>query len=124
TLAAVLAGSPLVDRRGTLVALSDGPDSTALLLGLLEAGVPIVAAHFDHRLRPESAAEAQRVTELCAGLGVVLIRGRRSRALARGSRQAAARRARYAFLELALAESGLATCALGHTADDLVEGVR
>src|SRR5207248_6935772 len=61
TLAAVLAGSPLVDRRGTLVALSGGPDSTALLLGLLEAGVPIVAAPFDHRLRPESAAEAPRV---------------------------------------------------------------
>jgi tRNA(Ile)-lysidine synthase len=123
TLVAALAGSPLVDLRGMLVALSGGPDSTALLLGLLELGVPAVAAHFDHDLRPESAAEALYVAQLCARHRVALITGRRSVPLAGGSRQAAARGARYAFLETALAESGLASCALGHTADDLVEGV-
>jgi tRNA(Ile)-lysidine synthase len=123
TLPAILARSPLVDRRGLLVALSGGPDSTALLLGLLECGVPVVAAHFDHALRPESAAEAEQVAGLCARLGVELISRRRTRPLDKGSRQAAARRARYEFLEAALEESGLPTAALGHTADDLVESV-
>jgi len=51
------------------------------------------------------------------------ISGRRRRPLAKGSLQAAARAARYRFLEQALAASGLRTIALGHTADDLVEGV-
>jgi tRNA(Ile)-lysidine synthase len=105
-----------------LVALSGGPDSTALLLGLREAGVGVVAAHFDHALRADSALEALQVGRLCASLGVELISARRMAPLARGSVQAAARASRYRFLEQALASSGLATCALGHTADDLVEG--
>jgi len=106
-----------------LVAISGGPDSTALLLGLLEAGVPVTAAHFDHALRPGSEADAAHVATLCLRLGVELVSSRRRRPLARGSLQAAARAARYRFLESALAASGLDTLALGHTADDLVEGV-
>jgi len=105
------------------VALSGGPDSTALLLGLLEAGVPVKAAHFDHALRPGSEAEAAKVADFCLNLGVELVSARRREALARGSLQAAARAARYRFFETALAGSRLATMALGHTADDLVEGV-
>ena len=105
-----------------LVALSGGPDSTALLLGLIECGIPVRAAHFDHALRPESAGDAVQVGRLCGRLGVELIVARRSDPLARGSVQAAARAARYRFLEEALAATGLATVALGHTADDLVEG--
>jgi tRNA(Ile)-lysidine synthase len=112
----------LIDRRGMLVALSGGPDSTALLLGLREISVPVIAAHFDHALRAESAAEAERVERLCAELGVELIRGRRTEPLVPGSLQAAARQARYRFLEAALGETGFAGGALGHTADDLVEG--
>jgi tRNA(Ile)-lysidine synthase len=53
---------------------------------------------------------------------VQLISGRRTAPLAHGSLQAAARTARYRFLQEALASTGLATAALGHTADDLVEG--
>ncbi len=53
------------------VAVSGGPDSLALLL-LADAAMPgrIHAATVDHRLRPESAAEASFVGELCARLGV------------------------------------------------------
>ena len=105
-----------------LVAFSGGPDSTALLLLLREAGVPVVAAHFDHALRAASAAEADRVARLCAELGIELITGRRNAPLGRGSVQAAASAARYRFLDEALASTGLATGALGHTADDRVEG--
>jgi tRNA(Ile)-lysidine synthase len=105
-----------------LVALSGGPDSTALLIGLLEAGVPVKAAHYDHALRPGSEADAVAVAALCLRLGVELTSARRSEPLAKGSVQAAARSARYQFLEAALAVSGFETVALGHTADDLVEG--
>jgi tRNA(Ile)-lysidine synthase len=105
-----------------LVAFSGGPDSTALLLGLLEAGIKVKAAHFDHGLRPESAAEALKVAGFCRARGVELVSGIRRAPLAKGSLQAAARAARYRFLEEASAASGLATIAFGHTADDLVEG--
>ena len=105
-----------------LVALSGGPDSTALLLALREAGIPVIAAHFDHAVRPGSGQDAAAVARLCAGLGVELISGVRTEALAPGSLQAAARAARYRFLDRALDECGLATAALGHTADDRVEG--
>src|SRR5260221_2987367 len=105
-----------------LVALSGGPDSTALLLLLRAAGVPVVAAHFDHALRSSSHQEAVQVARFCARLGVELVAARPSAPLAAGSVQAAARAHRYAFLEEARASARLATVALGHTADDLVEG--
>jgi tRNA(Ile)-lysidine synthase len=105
-----------------LVALSGGPDSTALLLLLREMRVPVVAAHFDHALRVGSDQEVVRVARLCAELGIELITTRRSEPLPPGSVQAGARAHRYRFLEDALAAAGLASVALGHTADDLVEG--
>ena len=122
TLVERLAGSHLLDRTGMLVALSGGPDSTALLLGLLDCGVPVVAAHFDHALRPDSEQDAAHVAAFCQSLGVELVNSRRSALLAPGSLQAAARGARYRFLAEAQATTGLACVALGHTADDLVEG--
>ena len=106
-----------------LVALSGGPDSTALLLFLLEAGRDVAAAHFDHAFRPGSEADAEHVARLCRTLGVELVSERRVRPPARGSLQAAARELRYEFLGRARSESGRDLVALGHTADDLVEGV-
>ena len=107
----------------TLVALSGGPDSTALLLTLHEAGEDLVAAHYDHALREGSDQVAREVGELCARLGVRLITERRTEPLPKGSLQAAARTLRYAFLERARAEAGADVVATAHTADDLVEGV-
>jgi tRNA(Ile)-lysidine synthase len=106
-----------------LVAVSGGSDSTALLVGLHELGRMVTAAHFDHALRPGSAEDAQFVARLCDRLGVPLIRARRDRELPRGSRQAAARRLRYEFLERARAAAGAGLVALAHTADDQVEGM-
>ena len=105
-----------------LVAISGGPDSTALLVAARELGHDVVAAHYDHALQPGSAAVADHVVGLCSRLGVELITERRGAALARGSIQAAARNLRYEFFERANRAAGADLVALGHTADDLVEG--
>jgi len=110
-------------RNRVVVAVSGGPDSTALLIALHESGHDLVAAHYDHALREGSDAVARQVAALCERLGVRLIAERRSEPLAKGSLQAAARALRYAFLDRARAESGADVVALAHTADDLVEGV-
>jgi tRNA(Ile)-lysidine synthase len=106
-----------------LVALSGGPDSTALLLMLQERGADVVAAHFDHGLRPASAAEAAHVAAFCAQRGIQFVTERRTRDLPRGSPMAAARELRYDFLERARAAAGAATIVTAHTEDDLVENV-
>ncbi|GAC1613292.1 MAG: tRNA lysidine(34) synthetase TilS [Candidatus Dormibacteraceae bacterium] len=52
-----------------------------------------------------------------------MVTGRRASPLARGSLQAAARELRYRFLEEVRVRHQLPFTALGHTADDVVEGV-
>jgi tRNA(Ile)-lysidine synthase len=106
-----------------LVAVSGGPDSTALLLWLLEHGVDVAAAHYDHALRAGSERDSERVAQLCARLEVPLVSERRREPLPGGSVQAAARAVRYRFLDRTLASTGRELVALGHTADDVAEGV-
>jgi tRNA(Ile)-lysidine synthetase-like protein len=115
-------GLILRDER-TLVAVSGGPDSTALLVALREEGHEVIAAHYDHALQPTSGLAAAQVRSLCASLGVELVVERRSEPVPRGSIQAGARRLRYAFLERAAGQVDASVVALAHTADDLVEGV-
>jgi tRNA(Ile)-lysidine synthase len=105
-----------------MVAVSGGPDSTALLVALHEAGHITVAAHYDHALRAGSDQVALQVAELCAQLGVPLVTERRAEPLPKGSLQAAARQLRYAFLDRARIQARAEVVALAHTADDLVEG--
>jgi tRNA(Ile)-lysidine synthase len=106
-----------------LVAVSGGPDSTALLLAAREEGHDVVAAHYDHALQAGSQAAADHVAGLCRRLGIELVTERRRSALPRGSVQAGARMLRYEFLERMRTEMAAQVVALGHTADDLVEGV-
>ena len=106
-----------------LVAVSGGPDSTALLVALLDEGYSVVAAHYDHALQPESGRAADHVRALCERLGVAALVERRERAMPRGSLQAGARSLRYEFLERARAQAGADVVAIAHTADDVVEGV-
>ncbi len=106
-----------------LVAVSGGPDSTAMLLALLDEAHQVVAAHYDHALQPGSSDVADHVRKLCERLGVEVLIERRERPMPRGSVQAGARTLRYEFLERARAQAGADVVAIAHTADDVVEGV-
>ena len=109
------------------VAVSGGSDSVALLhlmaghAPLRDAGLYCVTV--DHGLRPESAAEAQFVGELCRGLDVphetLCWQGWDGR----GNTQDAARRARYSLMADWAHTHGIAAVALGHTRDDQAETV-
>lgn len=112
-----------------VVGLSGGPDSTALLLCLEclapRLGFSLQAAHLDHGLRPESAAEADQTELLCGGLGIPCTTcAADTAALARErgiGLEEAGRQLRYAFFADCLAGCGRAFLALGHTLDDLAE---
>jgi tRNA(Ile)-lysidine synthetase-like protein len=94
-----------------------------MLVAAQESDLDVVAAHYDHALRPGSEEVAGQVRALSRRLGVELVIERRTEAMPRGSLQAGARNLRYSFLDRAARESGAAHVALAHTADDLVEGV-
>jgi tRNA(Ile)-lysidine synthase len=111
-----------------LVAFSGGSDSTALLLALgsvaAQMGLHLEAAHLDHGADPDSARRARRAGDLAAELGVPF-RSERAElpALrARGeSREEAARRVRYAFLERRRLEIGACWTVTAHHRDDQAE---
>ncbi len=110
-----------------LVAISGGPDSVALLRAIVEraAAVPgpgrIIAAHYNHRLRPTAERDEHFVIELCRQLNVPL---ETQTAVAAGSAaEDAARSARYAFLQDTSERLGARYVALGHTADDQAETI-
>lgn len=122
---ALLAGGERV-----LVAVSGGPDSTALLQALMHLAsrlhIELVAATVDHGLRPESAAEAALVAERCNRLGVrceILAVDVKAARHAHVSWQEAARNVRLSVLQAAALRLGCACVALGHTADDQAETV-
>lgn len=109
-----------------LVALSAGPDSTALvaaLAALRDAGElgPVHALHVDHGLRPGADEDAGCAAEACARLGVPFSRARVQ--VGPGNVQAAARRARYAALRAEADRVGAAFVATGHTRTDQAETV-
>jgi tRNA(Ile)-lysidine synthase len=114
-----------------VVGLSGGADSVGLLDGLATVGprrgLRVVAAHLDHGLRPDSAADALFCADLCAQLGVPFRAGRadvagRARREGGGIEQAA-RLERYAFLRQVRGEEGAVAVAVAHTRDDQAETV-
>lgn len=114
-----------------MLAVSGGPDSVACLLILRNLserlGFSLVACHFDHQLRVSSAADMQRVREICAGLAIECVTGEGDvRSVARDTGQSielAARTMRYQFLSFAAARELADAIATGHTADDQAETV-
>ena len=123
-LADVPAGSTVV------VACSGGADSLALAAATVHearaGGWRVVGATVDHQLQEGSAAQAARVVEQLAALGVdETLTARVTVAWEPGGEgpEGAARRARYAVLEQVAEHSRAAGVLLGHTRDDQAETV-
>jgi tRNA(Ile)-lysidine synthase len=126
---AVTAFADAIDRlTGTdcapvLLAISGGPDSLAMLL-LAKAAIPdrIHAVTVDHQLRPESAAEANLVSNLSARLNIshkVLY----PEQPITGNLQSTARAVRYDLLTQHADATGCRWIATAHHADDQLETV-
>lgn len=117
----------LVRDRPVVVGVSGGPDSLCLMHLLHQAGYDIVVAHFNHKLRPESDAEANDVEQLAARLKLPFVSEGgdvRAYAAAQGmSIEEAARDLRYRFLFAQAHQLMAQAVAVGHTADDQVETV-
>ena len=104
-------------------AVSGGADSMALLWALYllkeEWNLKLSAAHFNHHLRgKESDRDEQFVRDFCTGYGISLHVGEGSVVPGEKGLEAAAREARYTFLE-----SLPGKIATAHTADDNAETV-
>jgi tRNA(Ile)-lysidine synthase len=113
-----------------LVAVSGGPDSTALLRVLLEilGSGAIHAAHFNHQLRgAESDGDEAFVRDLCQQWNVALTVERRNIGqllqTRGGNLEALARRERYAWLAELANHLRIRWVATGHTANDQAETV-
>ncbi len=106
-----------------LCAVSGGADSMALLWALYllkeEWALDLSAAHFNHRLRgAESDRDEAFVRDFCQGYGIPLHLGTAPVTPGKKGLEAAAREARYAFLNTLPGK-----IATAHTADDNAETV-
>jgi tRNA(Ile)-lysidine synthase len=120
--------SPLDPWKGEpalLLAVSGGPDSTALLVMAAEwsGGPSLHAATVDHALRPESAAEAADVARLAARLGLphVILRWEGEKPCT--GLPARARKARYDLVSSEAARVGARVIVTAHHLDDQAETV-
>ncbi len=121
--------SGLEDLRGLILAVSGGPDSTALLLLAArwaksrKRAPRLLAVTVDHGLRAAAAAEAAAVKRLARRLGVahrtLHWRGRKPKS----SLPEAAREARYRLLAQAAKKLGYEHILTAHTLDDQAETV-
>lgn len=118
--------APALHSARLVLAASGGPDSTAMVSLLAEAGVAApgraLLAYFDHRLRGREAGERERaaVADLASRYGLELTVGEWSRPQ---RSEAAARAARYALLHKEAQRFGAGAVLTGHTADDQAETV-
>lgn len=116
---------------GLVLAVSGGPDSTALLhlFSLLskEFGWRLAVAHVSHGLRGEEAREDARFVARMAGdLGIAFYLHEvdipaRKAAGDKGNIEALGREERYAFFSAVVASLGFTKVATGHTRDDQAE---
>lgn len=105
-----------------ILAVSGGADSMALLdifaAAASQRGYDLVVAHYDHGLRPSSVADRELVERAAASyrLPVFVEAGQLGRAS-----EAAARAARYRFLDRVRLEQKATAIITAHHQDDLVE---
>lgn len=112
----------------TLVGLSGGADSVALLRALcrIKGGMTgrLVAAHFNHRWRGTESDEDERFCrELGESLGIDCIVGGGPPLEVKSKSEESARKDRYAFFRQAAESVGARYLVLAHHRDDQVETV-
>lgn len=111
--------------RPVLVGVSGGADSLCIAEFMHEAGYSLIVAHFDHKLRPDSATDAEAVGDYARQKGLryvteqgdVKVRAEKSRETI----EEAARMARYKFLFESAEDNEAQAVVVGHSADDQVE---
>lgn len=104
-----------------LLAISGGVDSVVLLHKLAQSGGhELTVAHFDHGIRPDSAADARFVEALAAQYGLPFTGMREE--LGEKASEELARRRRYGFLR-GEAEKRQARLVTAHHADDVIETI-
>jgi len=117
----------LTKDRPVIAGVSGGPDSLCLMSVLRKAGYRIIVAHFNHKLRPDSDADANVVEQTAARLNLAsVIESGDVRAFADAEKlsiEEAARNMRYRFLMEQARRFTAQAVAVGHTADDQVETV-
>ncbi len=105
-----------------VVAVSGGVDSMVLLDVLRQAPeLSLVVAHFDHGIRENSALDRRLVQDVCAGYGLQFVYDEGK--LGPGASEAAARKARYAFLNKVQKASNARAIITAHHQDDLLETI-
>lgn len=112
-----------------LLAVSGGPDSTALLVLAAQwrakrgRGPELIAATIDHKLRAASKAEAKMVAKLAAKLGIPhhILEWKGKKPIT--GVQEAARDARFQMFSKLAKEIGADTLMTAHTRDDQAETV-
>ncbi len=125
--------SGLEGARGLVLAVSGGPDSTALLVlaarwakaikQRLKRAPKLVAVTVDHGLRPEAAREAASAKRLAKNLGVTHRTLRWRGKKPKSGLQEAARIARYRLLAETASRLGYAHILTAHTLDDQAETI-
>lgn len=104
-----------------IVAVSGGVDSMVLLHQLHRQGQhELIVAHFDHGIRPDSAADARFVESAARAYGLPFASERVE--LGPGASEEQARRVRYDFLQRTAAEYEAAIMT-AHHADDVIETI-
>ena len=89
---------PVLEKGTYIIAVSGGVDSVSLLDALQkQPGITLVAAHFDHGIRPDSRDDEQFVAKLARTYDLQYASERQE--LGARASEAVARKARYEFLQ-------------------------
>ena len=117
----------LVKDRPIIAGVSGGPDSLCLMSVLRKAGYRVIVAHFNHKLRPDSDADANIVEQTASRFSFAfVVESGDVHAFAQAEKlsiEEAARILRYRFLMTQARRAKAQAVAVGHTADDQVETV-